>query len=39
MDRDPMFAPIRGTAEFAEIRRAGIECQKRFLAHRAAAKR
>jgi serine/threonine protein kinase len=34
MDRDPLFDSIRKTPEFAEIRRLGIECQKRFLAHR-----
>ncbi|HVE66146.1 MAG TPA: protein kinase [Thermoanaerobaculia bacterium] len=34
MDSDPMFTNIRGTPEFAEIRKMGIECQKRFLAHR-----
>ena len=38
MDRDPMFASIRGTAEFAEIRKMAIACQQRFLAHRDAAK-
>ncbi len=36
MDRDPLFATVRGTAEFAEIRKIGEDCQKRFLAHRAA---
>jgi len=34
MDKDALFASIRGTPEFASIRQAGIECQKRFLAHR-----
>jgi eukaryotic-like serine/threonine-protein kinase len=38
MDRDPLFDPIRRTPEFAEIRQAGIDCQKRFLAHRNAAR-
>ncbi|MDQ5859064.1 MAG: tetratricopeptide repeat protein, partial [Acidobacteriota bacterium] len=36
MDSDPLLASIRGTPEFAEIRRAGIECQRRFLTHRAS---
>jgi hypothetical protein len=39
MEKDPLLASIRGTPEFAEIRQAGIACQQRFLAHRAAAKR
>src|SRR5688572_1218429 len=32
MDRDPLFDSIRKTPEFAEIRRAGMACQQRFLA-------
>jgi serine/threonine protein kinase/Flp pilus assembly protein TadD len=39
MDKDPLLASIRRTPEFAEIRKIGIACQERFLAHRAAAKR
>jgi eukaryotic-like serine/threonine-protein kinase len=38
MDRDPLLASVRGTPEFAEIRKMGIACQQRFLAHRDAAK-
>jgi TolB-like protein len=38
MDRDPLLASVRGTAAFAEIRKIGIDCQKRFLAHRDAVK-
>jgi TolB-like protein len=38
MDHDPLFDPIRKTPEFAAIRKMGIDCQKRFLAHRDAAK-
>jgi TolB-like protein/tRNA A-37 threonylcarbamoyl transferase component Bud32 len=37
MDKDPLLASVRGTPEFAEIRKIGIDCQKRFLAHRNAA--
>jgi TolB-like protein/Tfp pilus assembly protein PilF len=37
IDRDPLLVSIRKTPEFAEIRRAGMACQQRFLAHRAAA--
>jgi TolB-like protein len=39
LDKEPLFASIRSTPEFAEIRKMGIACQQRFLAHRAAAKR
>jgi serine/threonine protein kinase len=38
MDRDPMFARIRSTPEFAEIRKMGIACRQRFLEHRASTK-
>ena len=38
MERDPFLASVRGTPEFEKIRRAGMECQKRFIAHRDAAK-
>jgi eukaryotic-like serine/threonine-protein kinase len=38
MDTDPLFASIRSTPEFAEIRKIGKACQERFLAHRAAKK-
>jgi serine/threonine protein kinase len=30
VDRDPLFKKIRGSAEFRAVRRAGIECQRRF---------
>ncbi|HEV2233280.1 MAG TPA: protein kinase [Terriglobia bacterium] len=33
MDNDPLFANIRNTTEFAAIRSAGIECQKKFKEH------
>jgi eukaryotic-like serine/threonine-protein kinase len=36
LDHDPLFASLRGDSEFASIRSAAVECQKRFLAHRAA---
>jgi hypothetical protein len=36
IDRDPLLVSIRKTREFAEIRKMGIACQQRFLAHRAA---
>jgi eukaryotic-like serine/threonine-protein kinase len=38
MDKDPLFASIRGTPEFAEIRKIGMACQKNFLEHRVGAK-
>jgi TolB-like protein/tRNA A-37 threonylcarbamoyl transferase component Bud32/Tfp pilus assembly protein PilF len=38
IDRDPLLVSIRKTPEFAEIRRAGMACQQRFLAHRDAVK-
>ena len=34
LDHDPLLASLRGDAEFASIRSAAVECQKRFLAHR-----
>jgi len=39
MDKDPQFSSIRDTPEFAELRKMGMACQQRFLAHRADAKR
>jgi tetratricopeptide (TPR) repeat protein len=36
MDSDPLLESVRGTPEFAAIRSAAIECQKKFLAHRAS---
>ncbi len=30
MDADPFFAGLRGTAEFAQVREAGIACQQKF---------
>jgi hypothetical protein len=38
MDNDTALASVRARPEFAAIREAGIACQKRFLAHRDAAK-
>jgi eukaryotic-like serine/threonine-protein kinase len=35
IDRDPLLVSIRKTPEFTEIRKMGIACQQRFLAHRA----
>ena len=34
METDPLLEPMRKMPEFAEIRAAGIACQKRFLQHR-----
>jgi TolB-like protein/Tfp pilus assembly protein PilF len=36
IDLDPLLVSIRKTPEFAEIRRVGMACQQRFLAHRSA---
>jgi DNA-binding winged helix-turn-helix (wHTH) protein/TolB-like protein len=33
MDSDPLLDPIRYRADFAELRRSGVECQQRFRAH------
>jgi hypothetical protein len=30
MDNDPLFASIRSAPQFAAIRSAGIDCQKKF---------
>ena len=38
MEKDSGFASLRGRPEFAAIRQAGIDCQKRFLAHRERAR-
>jgi TolB-like protein/Tfp pilus assembly protein PilF len=38
IDRDPLLVSIRKTPEYADIRRAGMACQQRFIAHRDAAK-
>jgi serine/threonine protein kinase/tetratricopeptide (TPR) repeat protein len=35
MDNDPLFDNVRSTPEFAALRKAGMECQQRFLAYRA----
>lgn len=34
MDSDPLFAPLRDTAEFREIRSAAVDCQNKFLTYR-----
>jgi len=34
LDKDPLFDPIRRRAEFAELRQAGLKCQKSFQTHR-----
>ena len=36
MDKDPLFESVRKTPEFAEIRKMGMACRERFLAHTAA---
>ncbi|HET7840187.1 MAG TPA: protein kinase [Terriglobia bacterium] len=35
LDHDPLFSNLRGDPEFASIRAKAVECQKRFLTHRA----
>ena len=35
LEKDPLFDPIRQTAEYAQTRQAAIQCQQNFLAHRA----
>ena len=34
MDNDPLFASIRGTPRWKQLRDAGMQCQKEFLANR-----
>ncbi len=34
MDKDPLFDSIRQDTEFVHLRRAGIQCQENFKAHR-----
>src|ERR1700746_1382039 len=34
LDSDPLFSPLRHTAEFQEIRSAAVDCQNKFLAYR-----
>ena len=34
LDHDPVFASLRSDSEFASIRAAAVDCQKRFMAHR-----
>jgi hypothetical protein len=34
LDKDPLFNPIRQRAEFAELRQAGLKCQKSFQSYR-----
>jgi eukaryotic-like serine/threonine-protein kinase len=34
MDSDPLFEPLRHTAEFQEIRSAAVDCQNKFRAYR-----
>jgi TolB-like protein/predicted Ser/Thr protein kinase len=38
MDNDPLFDRVRSTPEFAEIRKMGIACREKFLAHRDSVK-
>jgi len=34
MDSDPLFEPLRHTAEFQQIRSTAVDCQNKFLAYR-----
>jgi hypothetical protein len=34
LDHDPLFASLRSDPEFASIRAAAVDCQKRFQEHR-----
>ncbi len=35
MDNDPLFDSVRNVPEFARIHAAAVECNQKFLAHRA----
>lgn len=34
LDSDPLFSPLRHTAEFQQIRSAAMDCQNKFVAYR-----
>jgi hypothetical protein len=38
METDPLLAPIRAAAEFANIRSIGVACRQRFLEYRRQSK-